>query len=212
MLDDASYNSDAAATAGTVALSSPDLTWSGDLAAGASATVTYSVTVHNPDTGSHVLTNTITSATAGNNCPAGGTDPRCAVTIDVSALTIVNTASVTTTTPGSTVTYTVTVTNTGQTPYTGVSVTDPLPGVLDDAAYNNDATASRRLGHLHQPQPDLDREPGPRRRRDHHLLRHREQPRHRRQVPHHAPSPPPPPGTTARPAAPTPAAPPRSTS
>ena len=142
MLGDASYNSDAAATAGTVAFASPNLTWSGDLAVGASATVTYSVTVHNPDTGSHVLTNTITSATAGNNCPAGGTDPRCTVTVDISALTIVNTASVSTTTPGSTVTYTVTVTNTGQTPYTGVSVTDPLSGVLDDAAFDNDATTS----------------------------------------------------------------------
>ena len=29
----------------------PDLTWTGDLAVGASATVTYSVTVNDPDTG-----------------------------------------------------------------------------------------------------------------------------------------------------------------
>ncbi len=95
-----------------------------------------------PDTGSHVLTNAITSATAGNNCPADGTDPRCTVTVDVSALTIVNTASVSTTTPGSTVVYTLTVTNTGQTAYTGVSVTDPLTSVLDDAAFNNDASTT----------------------------------------------------------------------
>ena len=143
VLGDASYNSDASPTAGAVAFSSPNLTWSGDLTVGASATVTYSVTVHNPDTGSHVLTNTITSATAGNNCPAGGTDPRCTVTVDISALTIVNTAGLsTTTTPGSTVTYMVTVTNTGQTPYTGVSVTDPLSGVLDDAAFDDDASTS----------------------------------------------------------------------
>ena len=142
MLRDSSYNGDAAANAGTVTFSSPDLTWSGDLAVGASATVTYSVTVDNPDTGSHVLTNAITSATAGNNCPAGGTDPRCTVTVDISALTIVNTAGVSTTTPGSTVVYTLTVTNTGQTPYTGVSVTDPLSGVLDDAAFNNDASTT----------------------------------------------------------------------
>ena len=142
VLDDASYNRDAVATAGTVAFSSPNLTWSGDLAVGASATVTYSVTVTSPDTGSHVLTNTITSATTGNNCPAGGTDPRCTVTVDISALTIVNTASVSTAVPGSAVGYTVTVTNTGQTLYTGVSVTDPLTGVLDDAAFDNDATTS----------------------------------------------------------------------
>jgi uncharacterized repeat protein (TIGR01451 family) len=142
VLGDASYDSDATATPGTVVFSSPDLTWSGDLAVGASATITYSVTVNNPDTDSHVLTNTITSATAGNNCPAGGTDPRCTVTVDISALTIVNAASVSTTTPGSTVVYTLTVTNAGQTPYTGVSVTDPLTGVLDDAAFNNDASTT----------------------------------------------------------------------
>ena len=142
VLGDASYNSGTTATAGTAAFSSPDLTWSGDLAVGASATVTYSVTVDSPDTGGHVLINSVTSATAGNNCPAGGTDPRCTVTVDVSALTIVNTASVSTTTPGSAVVYTLTVTNTGQTPYTGVSVTDPLTGVLDDAAFNNDASTT----------------------------------------------------------------------
>jgi uncharacterized repeat protein (TIGR01451 family) len=142
VLGDASYNNDATKTAGTVAFSSPNLTWAGDLAVGASVTVTYSVTVHSPDTGSHVLTNTITSATAGNNCPAGGTDPRCTVTVDIAALTIVNTAGVSTTAPGSAVVYTVTVTNTGQTLYTGVSVTDPLTRVLDDAAFNNDATTS----------------------------------------------------------------------
>jgi large repetitive protein len=142
VLADASYNHDATVTAGTVAFSSPNLTWTGDLAVGASATVTYSVTVTSPDTGPHVLTNTATSATAGNNCPAGGTDPRCSVTVDIAALTIVNTASVSTTTPGSAVAYTVTVTNTGQTLSTGVSVTDPLTGVLDDAAFDSDATTS----------------------------------------------------------------------
>ena len=148
VLGNASYDGHAAATAGTVAFSSPDLTWSGDLAVGASATVTYSVAVDNPDTGSDILTNSVTSATAGNNCPAGGTDPRCTVTVDVSALTIVNTASVSTTTPGSTVVYTLAVKNTGQTAYTGVSVTDPLTGVLDDAAFNNDAsTGSGSVGY-----------------------------------------------------------------
>jgi hypothetical protein len=35
--------------------------------------------------------------------------------------------------------YTITVTDSGQTPYTGATVTDPLTGVLADAAYNNDA-------------------------------------------------------------------------
>ena len=47
-----------------------------------------------------------------------------------------------TTTPGSTVGYTITVADTGQTPYAGARVTDSLAGVLGDAAYNGDATAN----------------------------------------------------------------------
>ena len=78
----------------------------------------------------------------------------------VASLTIVKTASVSTTTPGSTVGYTIVVTNTGPTAYTGATFTDPLGGVLDDATYNGDATAEpqRHGGCLvRQPEPDLDR-------------------------------------------------------
>ena len=50
MLDDATYDSDAAATAGTVTFTSPNLTWTGNLAVGASATVTFSVTVRTSGT------------------------------------------------------------------------------------------------------------------------------------------------------------------
>ena len=39
-------------------------------------------------------------------------------------------------------TYTITITNTGQTPYTGTTVTDPLGGVLDDAAFSDNATVT----------------------------------------------------------------------
>jgi uncharacterized repeat protein (TIGR01451 family) len=142
VLDDATYNGDAAATAGTVSFSSPNLTWTGNLAAGATVTVTYSVTVKNPDTGNGTLTNTVTSTTAGNNCPAGSTDARCSATVSVSGLTITNTADVSSTTPGSTVHYTITVTNTGQTAFAGATVTDPLADVVDDAAYNGDASVT----------------------------------------------------------------------
>jgi choice-of-anchor A domain-containing protein/uncharacterized repeat protein (TIGR01451 family) len=58
------------------------------------------------------------------------------------ALTIIETASPATATPGQQVTYTITVTDTGQTPYTGAAVADDLTGLLDDAAYNTDATAT----------------------------------------------------------------------
>ncbi len=144
ILDDAAYNGDATATAGSVTFTSPDLTWTGDLAPGAAATITFTATVDNPDSGDKSLTATITSAAAGNNCPAGGTDPRCTATVTVltPALAITKTASVSTTTPGSTVGFTITVHNTGQTPYSGASVTDPLGGVLNDATYNSDGAAS----------------------------------------------------------------------
>ena len=52
------------------------------------------------------------------------------------------TASSATAAPGQTVTYSITVTDSGQTPYTGATLTDPLAGVLDDAAYNGDAAAT----------------------------------------------------------------------
>ena len=144
VFDDAAYNSDASTTAGSLSLSGSNLIWTGDLAAGASATITFSVTVNNPDTGNKSLASTITSATAGSNCASGSTDARCAstVTVLVPGLTTTVSAGTSTTTPGSVVSYTVTVTNSGQTPYTGASFTDPLSGLLDDATYNNDAAAT----------------------------------------------------------------------
>ncbi|MEV4525440.1 fibronectin type III domain-containing protein [Streptosporangium sp. NPDC049304] len=144
VLNDSVYNDDAAATTGTVAFAGSNLTWTGDLATGGSATITYSVTVDNPDLGDRQMTNVAVSSTPGSTCPAGGTNTACTSTVAVlvPALTVVKTANAATTTPGATVGYTVTVTNSGQTPYTGATVTDALGGVLDDAVYNADATAS----------------------------------------------------------------------
>ena len=144
VVGDAAYNGDAAATAGTVTYASPVLSWTGNLVPGASATITYSVTVDNPDTGGKVMTNTVVSAAVGSTCPAGGGNAACTATVVVltPGLTIVKTASVATATPGGTVGYTITVTDSGQTPYTGATVTDPLAGVLADAAYNADAAAT----------------------------------------------------------------------
>ena len=50
------------------------------------------------------------------------------------ALTIVKTASTATAAPGQTVIYTITVSNSGQTPYTGAAFSDSLSGVLDEAS------------------------------------------------------------------------------
>ena len=74
-------------------------------------------------------------------------------------LTITNTAGGATTTPGATVSYTVTIANTGQTPYTGATVADDLTGVLDDAAYNGERGGDGRVGVVRQPGPDLDGQP-----------------------------------------------------
>ena len=153
VLDDASYNGDAAATVGSVSFASPNLTWTGTLAVGAAATITFSVTVNNPDTGNKTLASTITSATSTSNCATGSTDTRCSSTVAVSILTITATANASSTTPGSTVGYTITVTNSGQAPYTGATFTDALSGVLDDATYNGDATAT--AGSLSYVSPNL---------------------------------------------------------
>ena len=89
-------------------------------------------------------------------------------------MTVTKTATVSTTTPGSTVGYTITVADTGQTPYTGAQVTDTLAGVLGDAAYNGNATASAGTASYARSGADLDRRPRPRRHRHHHLLGHGE--------------------------------------
>jgi choice-of-anchor A domain-containing protein/uncharacterized repeat protein (TIGR01451 family) len=152
VLDDASLNSGASATIGTVSFTSPDLTWTGNLNPGDTATVTFAVTVNSPDTGDKILASTVTSGVAGSNCASGSTDPRCSTMVDVSVLTIVNAASVSTTTPGSTVNYTITVTNAGATSYTAVTVTDPLGGVLDDAAFTEAAASTGSVSFV---SPDL---------------------------------------------------------
>ena len=142
VLGDAAYDGDAAATAGSVSYAAPNLTWAGSLSPGGSATITYSVTVDNPDTGGHVLTDTVTSTTPGSDCPAGGADPRCSATVTVSQLTIVSTPSAGTVTPGATVTETTTITNTGQTPYQGISVDFATANTADQISDVGNETAS----------------------------------------------------------------------
>jgi len=96
VLDDAVYNGDVAATAGAVWFAGPDLTWTGDLAAGAAATVTFSVTVSDPGTGNGALsatsapalTSTVTSATVGSNCTPGSAGTRCTASVPVAPVSI----------------------------------------------------------------------------------------------------------------------------
>ena len=126
VLDDATPNGDQTATSGTLSHHRHRLSWTGSIPVGGTVTVTGTVTVNNPDTGNKMLASTITTAAPGSNCPAGGADPRCSVSVAVliPALTIIKTANATTAVPGPVIGYTVTITDTGPTPYTGVTVTD----------------------------------------------------------------------------------------
>ena len=106
VLDDATYDSNAAATGGTVSFTSPNLTWTGDLAVGATVTVTYSVSVDDPATGDLTLASTVSSAAPGNNCLPGSSDPQCSssisVVLGVLSITVPPSASLGSAAPGET--------------------------------------------------------------------------------------------------------------
>ncbi|MFC7645266.1 hypothetical protein ACFQX6_34985 [Streptosporangium lutulentum] len=97
-----------------------------------------------PDPGDKVLTSGVSSTAPGSTCPVGGSDPACAtlVRVLVPQLTITQTADSSVVAAGTAVHYTVTLVNTGETDYLGAAFTEPLTGVLDDATYAGDATAT----------------------------------------------------------------------
>lgn len=142
VLDDADYNGDATASVGTVNVAGSGLSWNGTVPVGGTATITYSVTVKTPPAGDQQLTNTVTS----DGCvPVNGQTSDCTTTHPVGAYTVSKTSdpvSGSTVIPGQKITYTVHVKQTGAGALTGVTATDDLSKVLDDAAFNNDATAS----------------------------------------------------------------------
>lgn len=165
VLAHATYNSDIATSvdgtpvaSGAATINGNDLSWTGALQPGQAVTITYSVTV-GPETSGEILKNTV-SGTATPTTPKPG-DPEgpqvpgepivppttttehpvigSGFTISKSA----DPASGTAVSAGDTVTYTITGTNTGDTDLDPAKIVDDLSGVLDDAGYNDDATADR---------------------------------------------------------------------
>ena len=115
----------------------------GTVPAGATRTVTYQVTVRPfGQQGDHVLTNAL-ACEPGEPAPCTPettTNPVAHLVIDKSSNRTVDSK------PGDTITYTVTATNDGPGDFTAAdqaSVVDDLTGVLDDADYDNNATADR---------------------------------------------------------------------
>ncbi|MCX5535279.1 hypothetical protein OG785_32610 [Streptomyces sp. NBC_00006] len=140
VLDDAKYNGDAKASTGDVSYDDPNLKWSGTLDPGETATITYSVTVEASDGSNAHLGNAVTGNDY-SNCDTG-TEDGCNDQHDVMDLDITKSADTATAKAGDKVTYTVKVTNHSADDVSGAEVSDDLSGVLDDAAYNGDATAS----------------------------------------------------------------------
>jgi uncharacterized repeat protein (TIGR01451 family) len=112
---------------------------------GSSATLGTSSTLQG-----NILALTSITVTTGTTIDGRALARNGAVTLDTDtitaaltpALTISITALTSSTAPGDTVNYTITIADTGQTAYAGATVTDSLAGVLDDATYDNDATAT----------------------------------------------------------------------
>ncbi|WP_425837519.1 isopeptide-forming domain-containing fimbrial protein [Streptomyces fractus] len=157
VLDDASYNGDAKARSGSVSVDEPTLTWSGDVPAGRTVTITYSVTVDDPDTGDQRLDNGIVGP-ADSNCAEGSTAASCHWSMEVSELSITKSSDVSEAEPGDTVTYTVRVDSKGDSGFTHYDqiLRDDLSGALDDATYNHDAKVVSGPGRVSYTEPDLD--------------------------------------------------------
>ncbi|MCL2094938.1 hypothetical protein FWH13_02360 [Candidatus Saccharibacteria bacterium] len=158
VLDDASYNSNCLTTTAngseTCILSGNTLNWSGDLLAGQTKTITYSVTVDTPDgTGNRELNNTVAATDPDSSCSGECStqtligDPAYTINKTVMSWDRTSITEITPngTTPNDWVIYTIAIENTGSSPYTAdypVIIADDLSDVLDDAVIGADIYAS----------------------------------------------------------------------
>lgn len=142
VLDDATYQGDVTASLGTAAVSGSTLSWNGTVPVGQTATITYSVIVKGAAAlaanGDYTIGNQVTSA----GCVDAAS---CATEHEVAAYRVQKTSDPATGSNvevGSTIDYTITVTQQGEAAYTGASLSDDLSGLLDDATWNDDPSAS----------------------------------------------------------------------
>ena len=138
VLDDAAFDENSVKTsAGKTSYAAPTLTWADALAAGDTATITYTVTVTNA--GDHDLVNTVTA-----DCTTGDCPPDKTITIPLPHVVPLKTsdpASGADVQAGDVVTYTLTYTNDGEAAGP-VDSTDDLSNVLDDADVTSEPVSS----------------------------------------------------------------------
>ncbi|WP_430869121.1 DUF7507 domain-containing protein [Demequina aurantiaca] len=146
VLDDADYNNDVTASAGTASITGDVLSWAGELSESDVVEVTYSVTVTNA--GDKEMTNVVAPTAPNGVCvPADDENADCTTThtvLEDGSYTVSKTsnpASGSAVEIGDVVTYTVEVVHQGETDV-DASFDDTLTAVLDDADYNDDVTAS----------------------------------------------------------------------
>ncbi len=128
VLDDATLIGSPTATVGDVRIDGSDLVWTGDVPAGESIVLTYSVRVNDNATAPAVLGNVVSSPDS-PNIPETE-NPVATVQLNKSS----NPSSGIAVKPGDTVDYTITVTNPGAVQIDGVYVEDNLSDILDDAS------------------------------------------------------------------------------
>ncbi|WP_338697829.1 hypothetical protein V2W30_18000 [Streptomyces sp. Q6] len=131
-LDDATYNGDAKASVGDVSYTAPKISYTGDIPAGETATITYSVKINDPVSGDGRLTNNIVADTPRTNCEDGSTDPKCGIAPVVEeppaptpGLEIVHQPQTPSAPPCATVKDTITVRNTGDRPRADATISWP---------------------------------------------------------------------------------------
>ncbi|WP_089878480.1 MULTISPECIES: DUF7927 domain-containing protein [unclassified Leifsonia] len=139
VVDDATYNGDVAADAGTATVTGSSIAWTGTLGVGAVAKITYSVTVKDARSmGDGTLDNVVTS----DGC-APASD--CETVHRFGSYTFAKTsdpASGHAVKTGDRITYTLTIAQFGAAPVTGGNVVDDLSKVLDDATWTGDQRAT----------------------------------------------------------------------